>query len=103
LLPIVALTANAQQSDQDKCFEAGLDDFISKPFAWEEVQACLFRHHFDRSTDEPSTKKIEAEAEEEKAAEAEAETDATTATTASCAVEEALSISPISQYTDHES
>jgi signal transduction histidine kinase/ActR/RegA family two-component response regulator len=40
-LPIIALTANAMQSDREACRVAGMNDFISKPFSRDTLAHCL--------------------------------------------------------------
>src|SRR6202012_3802219 len=42
-VPVIALTANAFREDADKCFEAGMDDFISKPVTMDRLAAMLLR------------------------------------------------------------
>ena len=42
-LTIVAMTANAMQGDREKCFAAGMNDYIPKPVRPEALQAVLER------------------------------------------------------------
>ena len=41
--PLIAVTANAFAEDRRMCMEAGMDDYLSKPFSWSEFDAVLAR------------------------------------------------------------
>jgi len=43
-IPIVALTAHAMKGDDTKCFDAGMDDYLTKPLNRERLVACLEKH-----------------------------------------------------------
>lgn len=43
-LPIIALTANAFESDRQACFAAGMDDFVTKPISAAMLAQVLERH-----------------------------------------------------------
>jgi CheY-like chemotaxis protein len=40
---VVAMTAQALDGDRDRCLEAGMDDFISKPMRYADLAATLRR------------------------------------------------------------
>ncbi|MCB4359325.1 response regulator [Quatrionicoccus australiensis] len=42
-LPVVALTANAMPGDRIRCMEAGMDDYLTKPYSGDEMLAILQR------------------------------------------------------------
>lgn len=43
-IPIIALTANAMKSDRDECFNAGMNDFITKPLTAASLTVILEKY-----------------------------------------------------------
>jgi CheY-like chemotaxis protein len=43
-IPIIAVTAFAMESDRQKCFEIGMDDYISKPFNKDDFYKIIEKH-----------------------------------------------------------
>ena len=42
--PIIALTANAIRGDDEKCYEVGMNDYLSKPFNQEDLVKKILKH-----------------------------------------------------------
>ncbi len=42
-IPVVAMTANAESEERERCLAAGMVDFVSKPFAVDELYATIAR------------------------------------------------------------
>ncbi len=85
-VPIIAMTGNAFESDKEKCFEAGMDDFISKPvdpdILAQKIRSCLKaavtptkKNYIERSKEGKKSVDITVESPPEKLSSVDIETD----------------------------
>ncbi len=52
-IPIIALTAHAMDSDRQRCLDAGMDEYLTKPFQPEQVVAALQKFSKTKPMDSP--------------------------------------------------
>ncbi len=53
-IPIIAMTAHAMPADRQRCLEAGMDEYISKPFKAADLLSLITQLMTSRTTEKPS-------------------------------------------------
>ena len=48
-VPIIAMTARAMQGDRERCLEAGMDDYLSKPIDSERLRQLVSKFHVEQA------------------------------------------------------
>ena len=46
-IPVIAMTANAMKGDREKCLEAGMDDYVTKPVDFKKLSDAIGKHLID--------------------------------------------------------
>ncbi len=60
--PVVALTANAMQGDEDRCLAAGMDDYLPKPVRFDKLEAAIRKWTMTSDRPGPQTRQEVTEA-----------------------------------------
>lgn len=58
-MPIIAMTAHAMKGDRQRCLDAGMDDYVSKPFRPQELFAAVEKVKPSESSEATADKKSE--------------------------------------------